>query len=257
MFANYHTHTYLCKHAEGDPREYVETAIRGGMKILGFSDHVPYPFPNGHDSGFRMELEEAALYVDMLRNLREEYRDQIQILIGFEVEYYPDLFDGLLNFLAPYECDYFLLGQHYLYNECDFGIYSGERTDSEERLSQYVDQVNEAIDTGRFSYIAHPDLMNFGGDPEIYKKHMTRLCRHAKEKEIPLEINFLGLAQDRAYPREDFFTVAKEIGNDVVFGCDAHWPGLIYDEAVLKKADAFAAKFGFRPLETVRIRSPR
>lgn len=257
MFANYHTHTYLCHHAEGDPREYVETAIRAGMKILGFSDHVHYPFPTDHDSGFRMGAADTPFYVEMLQKLREEYRKDIQILIGFEVEYYPDLFAGLLEFLAPYEYDYFILGQHFLYNEYDFGLYSGNATDSEEILSHYVDQVNEAVDTGRFSYIAHPDLLNYHGPKEIYEKHMTRLCRHAKEKEMPLEINFLGLAQDRHYPREDFFAIAKSVGNDIVFGCDAHWPGLLFDETVLKKAESLAEKLDIRPIQTVKIRNPK
>ena len=51
MIANYHTHTWRCRHADGTEREYVERAIEGGLKILGFSDHSPYPFPDGYDSG--------------------------------------------------------------------------------------------------------------------------------------------------------------------------------------------------------------
>lgn len=53
MIANYHTHTWRCRHADGTEREYVERAIEGGLKILGFSDHSPYPFPDGYDSGKR------------------------------------------------------------------------------------------------------------------------------------------------------------------------------------------------------------
>ena len=43
MFANYHTHTTRCNHAAGTDREYVEYAIRSGIKILGFADHTPLP----------------------------------------------------------------------------------------------------------------------------------------------------------------------------------------------------------------------
>ena len=57
MIANYHTHTWRCRHADGTEREYVERAIEGGLKILGFSDHSPYPFPDGYDSGMRMRLD--------------------------------------------------------------------------------------------------------------------------------------------------------------------------------------------------------
>ncbi len=50
MIANYHTHTWRCHHAKGTEREYVERAIEGGLKILGFSDHTPYPLPAGYYS---------------------------------------------------------------------------------------------------------------------------------------------------------------------------------------------------------------
>ena len=34
MIANYHTHTWRCRHADGTEREYVEKAINAGLKIL-------------------------------------------------------------------------------------------------------------------------------------------------------------------------------------------------------------------------------
>ena len=41
MFANYHTYTARCGHASGREEEYILRAIEGGIKILGFSDHIP------------------------------------------------------------------------------------------------------------------------------------------------------------------------------------------------------------------------
>ena len=42
MIADYHIHTGLCPHAEGEPREYVERAIGLGMSEMGFADHLPF-----------------------------------------------------------------------------------------------------------------------------------------------------------------------------------------------------------------------
>ena len=50
MLANYHTHTKRCNHALGEDREYVEAAIKAGLKVLGFSDHCPFVFEDGHIS---------------------------------------------------------------------------------------------------------------------------------------------------------------------------------------------------------------
>ena len=35
MIANYHTHTWRCRHADGTEREYVERAIEGGIRCWG------------------------------------------------------------------------------------------------------------------------------------------------------------------------------------------------------------------------------
>ena len=53
MIANYHTHTIRCNHAKGTEREYIEQAIKEGFKILGFSDHVPQPYPDDFYSWIR------------------------------------------------------------------------------------------------------------------------------------------------------------------------------------------------------------
>jgi histidinol-phosphatase (PHP family) len=54
MIANYHTHTPRCRHAKGSEREYVESAIKAGLQVLGYADHSPQIFPAGYDSTFRM-----------------------------------------------------------------------------------------------------------------------------------------------------------------------------------------------------------
>ena len=36
LTANYHTHTVRCRHAYDPEREYIETAIKMGIKKLGF-----------------------------------------------------------------------------------------------------------------------------------------------------------------------------------------------------------------------------
>ena len=112
---NYHTHTRRCRHAQGTERDYIETAIAAGMKTLGFSDHAPQLFPGDYYSDYRMFPEETEDYAMTLAALREEYKDRIDIRIGYEAEYYPDIFPALLEHLKKYPCDYLILGQHFLF----------------------------------------------------------------------------------------------------------------------------------------------
>ena len=84
MIANYHTHTTRCHHASDSEEEYIQVAIKNGLKILGFADHTPMPFPDGKIGvgHHRMAVSEFSDYVETLLALREKYRDQIEILIG-------------------------------------------------------------------------------------------------------------------------------------------------------------------------------
>ena len=99
MMYNLHTHTYRCNHADGEDREYIECAIKSGIKVLGISDHCPQFFPNtDYYSHFRMKPELAKDYVESIRSLAREYENDIKILVGFETEYYPATYDKLIEF---------------------------------------------------------------------------------------------------------------------------------------------------------------
>lgn len=255
MFAyNYHTHTLRCRHAKGTEREFIEAAVAAGMKTLGFSDHAPQLFPGDYDSDFRMLPEETEDYVNTLLSLREEYKGQIDIKIGYEAEYYPDIFDAFLRHIRQYPCDYLILGQHFLDNETT-RRYSGRKTDDVRYLTDYVDQVCAAIRTGRFTYVAHPELQNFTGDRTVYRREYGRLIRCAMEEGIPLEINLLGLAGGRHYPCPDFWCLAGEMGADAVIGCDAHEPMALRLEEIFAKAAAMAKQYGLRLVEPT-LRAP-
>ncbi len=225
MFANYHTHTFRCQHAAGDDRRYVENAIRNGMKVLGFSDHCPWVYPDNYVSNIRMRDSETEDYFTSLTKLRDEYQKEITIYIGFESEYIPELLPAQDKLLANYSVDYMILGQHFVDREPS--VYMGKVFHEENYLKIYVDSLIEGMETGRYSYLAHPDLVGFSGSQEIYDKHYGRLCQYMKEHHFPLEINLLGMQLKRHYPNQHFWKLAGEIGCTAILGCDAHNPELL------------------------------
>ncbi len=250
MIANYHTHTTRCKHAIGSDREYVENAIRGGIKVLGFSDHCPWIYDREYESGTRMLPRMLAGYVDNLQKLKKEYEKDIKIYIGLEAEYIPEMMPKQDILLKDYPLDYMILGEHFTEVEYDT-TYTGFETTSEAALEKYVDISIEGLESGRYVYMAHPDLLNFVGPTEIYDRHYIRLCEYMKMKNMPVEINMLGLIQGRHYPNDRFFELCKEVGNSVIIGFDAHDPSWLSDVDYMKRCEEYARVRGLEVCEVL------
>ena len=138
---------------------------------MGFADHTPYPFPNDdYMLDMRMGMHQMEDYVNTVLALREEYRQDIEIHLGLEVEYYPKFFHSLLKETSQYPIEYFLLAQHSLGNGENSEMHCYHVTDDVKRLEHYCEQLKEGMDTGCFTYLAHPDMFNFVGNPQVYDK---------------------------------------------------------------------------------------
>ena len=241
MDYNYHTHTFRCAHATGREIEYIRRAIKHGIKYMGFSDHAPFAFPDGHQSYYRVPMELGREYVETLSKLRERYKDRIDIKIGFEMEYYPLHFKDMFKVVKELGAQYLILGQHFIYNEYPNGKYIGNDDKDKKDLIDYVNCVVEGIKTGVFSYVAHPDAFNYPIDFN-YEKYMKKICLASKEYNIPLELNLYGIRDKRLYPRDEFWAMAGAIGCPVTFGFDSHDVKSAYDGDSIEIAEEFVAK---------------
>ena len=230
MKTNYHTHTARCKHAIGEDEEYVKAAIKGGFKILGFSDHTPWAYKDGFVPRIRMEMKEFGEYCASVRALREKYKDQIEILLGVEAEYFPEYMDSFTQMLKDYQLDYVIFGNHF-YPDDQNGVYLGGVTNQDEMLKLYVKNAIEGLETGLYSYLAHPDLFMRGRKvfDELAKEASYQICNYAKQHDVVLEYNLEGARISKEdhnvfYPYQAFWEIASEVGNKVIVGVDAHNP---------------------------------
>ena len=249
----FHTHTSRCGHGAKDTgdEEWVQNAIKGGIKKLAFTDHIPLPDGMNHKAKIRMDIAEVQSYLTSIHYLQEKYKGQIEIESGFEFEYSNRDLAHLQELKS--RTDKMVLGQHFVIddNGQEHGIAKGKNKEqiSDEVLDLYAESILSAIDKGLPDVIAHPDLFmqardSFGAKEE----EITRaICRKAIEKGIPLEINFEKIASKVGsklpidelkrripYPSSEFWKIvaeetktAKESGKDlfVIFGKDAHFPG--------------------------------
>ena len=241
---NYHTHTPRCGHAIGKEEDYILEAIKMGIKRLGFSDHIILP-EQYEQPGIRGDYKLYQDYVDTIKALKEKYKDQIEIKLGFEAEYIPTCVDYYKKILKK-DIDYLILGQHCFFDgKWRFYPYDNN---SVYGIKLYVDHIIAGLQTGLFSYLVHPDLFMMGYDVwnDEMEQEARRLLKACEDMNIPIEINVLGMTRNyngqfRCYPNDHFFALVKDYNLKIVIGVDAHMPSH-FNLANVEKAFQFAEK---------------
>ncbi|MGM9971926.1 MAG: PHP domain-containing protein [Anaeroplasmataceae bacterium] len=222
---NYHTHTVLCGHATGSINDIINAAIEYGYKELGFSEHAPLPMHlfNEYDSKRLYAYENMSMdtfhkdYLNVLK--KESERKDISIKIGLESEY----IEGEEEFYKELRSnvEYMILGVH-------FFMYKGKLIDTYAEINKdtmyaYANNIEKALSTGLFDYLAHPDLflyndIEFDSDAIKVSNMIIDSCiRH----NVILEINCNGKGK---YPRREFYELVKNKPVKVMIGVDAHDP---------------------------------
>ncbi|MBT3295148.1 MAG: histidinol-phosphatase [Verrucomicrobia bacterium] len=228
---NLHTHTERCKHASGNVADYVTAAARQGCRLLGMTDHCP--FPDDRWLFVRMESRELEPYLDEIDAARKLV-PEVELLGGLECEYIPDRHSYYEDvFLANERIQFLVGGVHWVCHEGEW-IGLGELS-TPAHLASHARNLIETMESGLFSYLAHPD--NFG----IYYRDWDANCEScardvlsaAASLQVPLEINGYGMRKPRVdtaqgsrwmYPLLPFWELAAEYDIQVVCNSDAHRP---------------------------------
>lgn len=238
---NYHTHTYRCHHAVGTEEEYIEAAIKGGFKYLGFSEHCAYE--NWPTSTSRLKMDEMDEYISRIDACKEKYKDQITIRTGVEYEFFPDLTNYFEGLKAKF--DYLILGQHSVNrNKKDVDVIC---TDKDVKVN--CDYVCQAIEKGLVDYLAHPDYFMLGRRTfnDVCYDAVKEMCICAREYNVPVEINLKGMSFGKKryrggwsyiYPHNRTLEILAEVKPKIVLGYDAHNPQSLVErekEAVIRQ----------------------
>ena len=240
---NIHSHTFRCGHAAGEDEEYVLACRKAGFPYMGFSDHVF--LPGVHDPRIRGDASMLEDYTSSVNSLKEKYKKDMKIYLGFEAEYLEDFLPYYQKLLEEKIIDYLILGQHCYFKDGTTHWYS-RGVSCEEAVNNYVDDVIKGMHSGLFTYVAHPDFFMIFDHAfkTCHEEASKRLIKEAKALHVPFEIN---MAHSRrygddfdpesrmVYPFPPFWKMVSEIGAEVVLGVDAHRP----EEYLLTPYDYF------------------
>ncbi len=235
---NIHTHTSRCGHALGEDEDYLLKALDAGIECLGFSDHII--LPDRSQKGMRGDPSLFGDYISSIRNLEKKYASKIEIKLGFEAEWFDGkYFSYYQNLLKSGVIDYLILGEHCTIKDNEFLWYMDmAKKDKDKALEHYVNNVIDAMKSGLFTYVCHPDLFLiwYRDWNEKTIEATKTLAMESKKLGIPLEVNMgwmnfhcdrdIASVETDHYPYPLFWDEVSKIGCPSVIGIDAHLPDI-------------------------------
>lgn len=258
-FSNFHTHTYLCKHATGTPQDYFNEALNSNeISALGFSDHCPYD-ENFFDiwPHIRMDTDSVKNYISDINNLKQT--SPFPIYLSFECEWEKEFSSWYKDkLIEEYKTDYLVLGSHWVTDNCSH-IYALD-IDNTKLLSKYIDQTIDGMNSKLFSFLAHPDLFmaTYRKWDDLSKSYLKAILDAAIDLNMPLEINGLGLKRPQIqtnigiryqYPFMEFWEMVADSKVKVICNSDAHSPKDILEN--IKLAQKFAEELNLKPINSI------
>lgn len=246
---NYHTHTYLCKHAIGDVFDYIEQAIKLNYKALAITDHAPLikSLTSILHSRRMSFAEYYQIYIPSLEEARKKYQGKIKVLTGLEVEAFKEMSSYYPLFLK--DVDFLVLGQHYIEKEGTYkSVYA---TLTEDEIKIYGQMIVRALQSGYFKILAHPEIFSWNhlNWDQTCEEVSMMIIDAAIKNNVYLEVNANGIRncyqtnnvfltnnkENYFYPRYEFWELVSKTNAMVLVNDDAHAPKCLSD-AYTKKA---------------------
>jgi histidinol-phosphatase (PHP family) len=225
---DYHLHSYLCNHGQGQIYEYVETALERGLTEIGFSEHNPIPALI--DTYGRMSIDKFPVYLNDVAEAQCNYPG-IKIRLGLEADYLPAHLEYISAFLQHYPFD-FVIGSVHFIGDWDLSNPKFSEHIHEFGVNQtyraYYKLVKETAMTGLYDVLGHFDMpkrLGYFPDEDL-SAEINEALQAVKLKGMALDVNTSGMrwAGKEIYPSESILRSAFSLGIPIVIGSDAHKP---------------------------------
>jgi len=263
---NFHTHGQFCD-GKGAPRDYIEEAINQNMHALGFSSHGPMPLP----INWVMENDKLPDYLSELKFLKNEFKNQLQIYIGLEIDYIPGIIGANFDFINTLNLDYTIGAIHFagfdkenhpwqldsnavIFEQGLKEVYGG---DIQVLVEKYYRLISEMALKENPDIIAHLDLIKknnpkekyFSEDESWYRDAVIDTLKTISESRSIIEVNTGGLARKRCdalYPSNWILEIIRDMKIPITLSSDAHQPSFL--TAGFKNASEVLLDIGFKEL---------
>ncbi|MCB1245825.1 MAG: histidinol-phosphatase [Acidimicrobiia bacterium] len=263
------------EYPDGHIEAYVERAATNGANEVGFTEHLYRCVESAAALGTWWETDPnrdlADLTAEYVRRERvlslDKYVDAVlaakdrglPVLLGLEVDFFPETIEAVLDLLAPYPFDFLIGSTHWL---GAWGIdlasqkYEFDRRGHEQAYEDYFAVETDLASSGTVDVLAHSDVVKKQGvfletpPIELY----DRLAGAAGRSGVAVEVSTAGIHQParEMYPHPDLLSRMYANGVPVTIASDAHEPAKCGRDRHL--AVAFAESVGYTSSVTFRQR---
>lgn len=242
MLVDYHTHHYRCGHAKGNLIDYARRAARLGLREIGFSDHAPIYHLGDHPHAYptaAMSQLELPNYIAEAQDVQAAMRGTIDVRIGIESDYLPDLEEHYRRLWDQYPLDYRIGSAHWLGKWSIFRKDLPEERTSESILQEYLETTVALAKSGIYDIVAHLDCLKTAGvfDSARLARALENTIGVLADNNIVVEYNTSGWRKpiNEAYPSDLLLRMCHACGVEMTLGSDAHQPeevGYAFAQAV-------------------------
>lgn len=268
MLFNLHNHSHYCDGSSA-PEEYIKSAIEKDFDTLGFSSHAPVPFKNK----FAIKDEQVLLeYANEIRQLKEKYKDQINIFLSLEIDHIPGITRDFIYFSKLAGLDYIIGGVHLVKSPLKHGLWfiDGPKKeiydeglenlfDNDIRLAvtTYWQQMRDMIKTQQPDIIAHLDKIKmhnqnryFTQDEGWYVDEVDKTLELIAKSGSIVEVNTRGIYKGRSdelFPGKDILKKLLHLNIPITLNSDAHKPHEL--SGFFNEAKTILLETGFKSLK--------
>ena len=235
---------------------YCEHAATQGVSEIAVTEHF-YRFSQARSilSGYFRRYPESAM-----RDLMEDYWESnatadldqyvavvqeakaagLPIVMGLEVDYYPEAMDRVQSLLQGYPFDVLLGSVHWIdawpFDHVDDPVVMAEweRIGVEPAWSAYTRALEELAATHAVDVLAHPDLVKVAGHrPSVPTEYYDRMAEAAAAAGIAAEVSSAGMRKpvEEFYPAPELLKRFLDRGVALTTASDAHGLGDVADRA--------------------------
>lgn len=220
---DYHMHSTFSDGKDTYPA-YLEKARKKDLAEIGFTDHITLA-----PVDWCVKEMDYPVMRENLKNLCNNFSEDVQVRFGLEVDYFPDKEQELREVISYFPVDYVIGSVHFLGDwnyDTDQSLYG--KWSNDELYKMYFELIQQTAKSQLFDVIGHFDLIKkFKIWPESDQTHLyEETLKVIKEADVVIELNTSGVDRPcgEFFPNKQILAMASKIGIPITLGSDAHRP---------------------------------